>query len=83
MEEKIERKTHTIDAEGKILGRLASKIAVLLMGKTKPSFIKNKDLGDFVVVKNVGKIRFSGNKPKKKIYYRHTGYIGSLKKTTL
>ncbi|MDP2820832.1 MAG: 50S ribosomal protein L13 [bacterium] len=83
MEEKIERKTYTIDANGKILGRLASKIAVLLMGKNKPSFIKNKDMGDFVIVKNVSKIRFTGNKIKKKIFYRHTGYIGSLKKITL
>jgi large subunit ribosomal protein L13 len=83
MEENIERKTYTIDANGKVLGRLASKIAVLLMGKNKPNFIKNKDLGDFVIVKNVNKIRFTGNKPKTKIFYRHTGYIGSLKKTTL
>lgn len=79
----MERKTHTIDAANEILGRLATKIAVLLRGKDKPSFVLNKDMGDFVVVKNVGKLKYTGKKLEKKIYYRHSGYLGSLKATPL
>lgn len=72
-------KTYTIDASGKSLGRLASEIAIILMGKHKPSFVPYKDLGDIVIVKNVEKIKFTGKKLEQKKYYHHTGYPGSLK----
>jgi len=77
------RKTHNIDATNKILGRLASQIAVLLRGKHKPDFAPHKDIGDFVVVKNVDKIKFSGKKMNQKIYYHHSGYLGGLKEISL
>jgi large subunit ribosomal protein L13 len=83
MAEKVETKTHIIDAKGKVLGRLAAQIAVLLRGKHKPNFVPYKDVGDFVVVKNVKEIKITGDKMKKKIYYRHTGYLGHLKETPL
>jgi large subunit ribosomal protein L13 len=73
---KIERKTHTIDASGKILGRLASEIAVLLRGKHKPTFRPNIDAGDFVNVINMTEIKFTGNKLNQKKYFRYTGYPG-------
>ncbi len=76
----MERKTHTIDATNKVLGRLATEIAILLRGKNKPDFMPNKDIGDFVTVGNINKIKITGKKFKKKIYYRHTGYLGGLKK---
>lgn len=75
----MERQTHTIDATDKILGRLATEIAVLLRGKHKPDFQPNEDKGDFVVVKNVDKIRVTGNKMEQKKYYSHSGYPGALK----
>ncbi len=75
----MERKTHTIDATGKVLGRLAVQVAVLLRGKHKPDFAPHKDAGDFVVVKNIEKIKVTGKKFKQKIYYHHTGYLGGLK----
>ena len=73
------RETHIIDATGKVLGRLAAEIAVLLRGKHKPDFLPYKDMGDFVVVKNIEKIRVTGKKMEKKKYYRHSGYLGGLK----
>lgn len=79
----MQRQTHTIDATGKILGRLATQIAVLLRGKNKPDFVPNQDIGDFVVVKNIDKIKFTGKKFDKKFFYRHTGYLGGLKKIPL
>ena len=75
----MERNTHKINAEKKILGRLASSITVLLRGKNKPGYSPNKDMGDFVVVENVSKIEMTGNKIHQKKYYRHTGYLGGLK----
>ena len=81
--EKIERKTHIIDLEGKVLGRIAVQIAVLLRGKGKPDFVPYKDMGDFVTVKNVNKMKFTGKKFENKIYYRHSGYLGGLKETKL
>ena len=81
--EVIKRENHIIDASGEILGRLSTKIAVLLRGKNKPTFAPYKDIGDFVTIKNVEKIKFTGKKFKNKIYYRHTGYLGGLKKATL
>ena len=79
----MKRETHTIDAAGKVLGRLASEIATLLRGKHKSDFAPYKDIGDFVVVKNAGKIRLTGKKFEKKFYYHHTGYLGGLKKIPL
>lgn len=79
----MKRETHIIDATNKVLGRLATEIAILLRGKHKKDFAPYKDIGDFVTVKNVNKIKWTGKKMEKKIYYRHTGYLGGLKKTPL
>ena len=79
----IERQWHVVDASGKVLGRLATQVASLLMGKHKPIFSHNLDTGDFVVVINADKVRVTGNKAKQKVYYRHSGYPGGLKSTTL
>ncbi len=79
----IERQWHVVDASGKILGRLATQVASLLMGKHKPIFSYNLDTGDFVVVINADKVRVTGNKAKQKVYYRHSGYPGGLKSITL
>lgn len=77
------RMRHDIDASGVFLGRLAVKIANLLRGKDKTSYTPNADCGDVVFISNVSKMKFSGNKLNQKIYYRHSGYIGSLKETKL
>jgi len=79
----IKREWHVIDASDKTLGRLASRIACLLMGKHKPIFSPHADTGDFVVVLNAGKVRVTGNKAAQKIYYRHSGYPGGFKSATL
>jgi len=79
----IERRWHVIDATDKLLGRLATEAACLLMGKDKPMFCRHLDTGDYVVVVNAEKIRVSGNKPKQKLYYRHSGYPGGFKSITL
>ena len=79
----IKRDWHVIDASDKVLGRLATQVARLLMGKHKSIFSPNLDTGDFVVVINAEKIWVTGNKIKKKVYYRHSGYIGGLKVTSL
>ncbi len=78
----IERKWCLVDAEGKILGRLASRLAQILSGKDKPIYTPHMDVGDFVVVINAEKVKVTGGKEKKKIYYRHTGYPGGLKERT-
>lgn len=75
----IERKWHLVDAEDKILGRLASEIAHILRGKDKATFTPHLDTGDFVVVINASKIRLTGDKLAKKSWYRHSGYPGGLK----
>lgn len=80
---KMKRETHTIDASNRILGRLASEIAILLRGKHKSNFVPYKDVGDSVFVKNVEKIKVTGKKEDQKKYYRHSGYLGSLKETPL
>ncbi|MGB9714971.1 MAG: 50S ribosomal protein L13 [Thermodesulfovibrionales bacterium] len=77
--EKVERKWYLIDAEGAILGRLATKIATYLRGKNKPIFTPNIDTGDFIIVVNADKIRLTGKKLENKIYYHHSGYPGGLK----
>lgn len=79
----IERQWHVLDASGQILGRLATRAAHLLMGKHKPIFTRNLDTGDHVVIINADKIQFTGDKATKKIYYRHTGYPGGLKRVSL
>ena len=79
----IKREWHVIDASGKVLGRLATQVARLLMGKHKPIFSPNLDTGDFVVVINAEKVRVTGNKAKQKVYYRHSGYPGGLKSIDL
>jgi len=79
----IEREWHVINASDKILGRLATQVANLLMGKHKPIFCRNLDTGDFVVIINADKVRVTGNKAKQKLYYRHSGYPGGLKSVTL
>ena len=79
----IKREWHLIDLEGKILGRVATEIATLLMGKSKPYFVRNLDCGDFVVVINSKKVKVTGNKDQKKTYYRHSGYPGGFKAETL
>ena len=78
----IERQWHVIDASGKILGRLATQVASLLMGKHKPIFCRHLDTGDYVVVINAEKVCVTGNKVKQKLYYRHSGYPGGLKSVT-
>jgi large subunit ribosomal protein L13 len=78
----IEKKWIIIDAEGLVVGRLASLIALRLRGKHKPSFTPHMDDGDFVIVVNAAKVLLTGDKLKKKIYYRHTGYIGGIKERT-
>jgi len=75
----IERKWHIIDAEGKILGKLASDAARLLMGKHKPQFSRHLDTGDYVVVINAAKINVTGKKIQQKLYRSHSGYPGGLK----
>ena len=78
-EHEVEKKWHLIDARDRILGRLASKIAILLRGKHKPIFTPHMDAGDYVVVVNADKVVLTGDKLEKKIYYRHSGYVGGLK----
>jgi len=79
----IERQWHTINASDEVLGRLATKIAKLLMGKHKPIFCRNLDVGDFVVVTNADKVKVTGDKSRQKMYYRHSGYPGGLKSISL
>jgi large subunit ribosomal protein L13 len=79
----IHREWYVIDADGEILGRLASKVATVLLGKHKPSFTPGVAGGDGVIVINAGKIRVTGKKLTDKIYYRHSGYPGGLKSISL
>ncbi len=79
----IERQWHVIDASDKILGRVATQIASLLMGKHKPLFSRNLDVGDFVIVINADKFRVTGNKLQQKVYYRHSGYPGGFRSVSL
>jgi large subunit ribosomal protein L13 len=72
----IQRRWLVVDAEGKVLGRLASEVAQLLRGKHKPMYTPHLDTGDFVVVVNADKVRLTGNKAEKKTYFRHSGYMG-------
>ena len=75
------RQWHLIDADGEVLGRVASKAALVLMGKTKPTYTPFLDTGDHVIVINAAKVRLTGNKEQQKIYRRHSGYPGGLTET--
>ncbi len=77
----VERKWYVIDAADKPLGRVAAQAAVLLRGKQKPTFTPHVDCGDHVIIINCGKALLTGNKLQKKMWIRHTGYIGGLKET--
>ncbi|HEX2037737.1 MAG TPA: 50S ribosomal protein L13 [Chloroflexota bacterium] len=79
----LERNWWVIDAEGQVLGRLASAVASRLRGKDKPTFAPHMDGGDFVVVVNASKVRVTGRKLEQKLYYRHSGYPGGLRATPL
>jgi len=78
-ESEIERKWYIVDAQGKVLGRLASRIASILRGKHKPTFTPHLDVGDHVVVLNAEKVHLTGRKLQNKQYRWHTGYIGGLR----
>ena len=80
--EDIDKKWILIDADGIVLGRLASKVSMILRGKHKPSFTPHADCGDHVIIKNAEKVKFSGKKLDDKIYYWHTGHPGGIKSRT-
>ncbi len=77
--EEVQRNWYLVDAEGKVLGRLASQLARVLRGKNKPIYTPHVDTGDFVVVINADKVQLTAKKMEQKVYYWHTGYPGSLK----
>lgn len=79
----IDRKWYVVNAEGQILGRFASQIANRLRGKYKPEFSPHMDNGDYIIVVNCEKIRVTGKKLTEKEYYRHSGWVGGLKETSL
>lgn len=78
----VTRKWHVVDADGMVVGRLASRVASILRGKTKPVYTPHVDTGDFVIVLNAEKVRFTGNKLDQKKYFHHSGYPGGLKMKT-
>jgi len=78
----IERRWHVIDADGRVLGRLASRVATLLRGKHKPMFTPHEDTGDFVIVVNAAGVRLTGRKLQQKKSYSHSGYPGGFKETS-
>ncbi len=80
---KVERKIHKMDAEGESVGRLASRIAIILRGKNKPEYVPNQDMGDIVEVTSIEKLKFTGKKLDQKKYYRYSGYQGGLKETKM
>lgn len=79
----IKRQEHILDADGKVLGRLASQVATLLMGKHKPEYTRHIDVGDKVVVQNASKIVLTGRKMDKKIYQKHSNYPGGFKEVAV
>lgn len=83
MEHTPDKKWYVVDASGKPLGRLASRIAQILTGKHKPTYIPHQDQGDFVVVTNAEKVKVTGNKERQKTYYHHTEYPTGLKMISL
>src|ERR1700750_1262517 len=78
----VEKKWHLIDADGLVVGRLASIVANILRGKHKPSYTPHIDCGDNVIIINAEKVKFTGKKTTDKVYYKHTGYAGGIKETT-
>jgi large subunit ribosomal protein L13 len=81
--ESIQRRWFVVDADGQILGRLASKVATILRGKHKPQFAPHMDVGDHVIVVNAAKVRVTGKKSEQKLYYRHSGFPGGLRQEPL
>lgn len=77
--EDVQREWYLVDAQNKILGRLASELAKILRGKNKPTYTPHADAGDFVIVVNAEKVNLTGNKWSQKMYYRHSGYPGGIK----
>ncbi len=77
--ETVERKWYVVDAEGMVLGRLASQVAAILRGKHKPIFTPHVDTGDYVIIINADKVVLTGKKLEQKKYYHHSGYVGGLK----
>ncbi len=75
----VEKKWYVVDVSGKVLGRAATRIARILMGKTKPQYTPHVDVGDYVIVVNAEKVELTGKKWDQKVYYRHSGYPGGLK----
>jgi large subunit ribosomal protein L13 len=75
----IQREWYVVDAAGKTLGRLATRIATILRGKHKPGYTPHLDMGDYVIVVNAEKVMLTGRKRQQKVYYRHSGYMGGLK----
>jgi large subunit ribosomal protein L13 len=80
--EDVQRDWYIVDAENKVLGRLASELAKILRGKNRPDFTPHVDTGDYVIVINADKVNLTGNKWKDKVYYRHSGYPGGIKSIT-
>ncbi|MCX6012591.1 MAG: 50S ribosomal protein L13 [Chloroflexi bacterium] len=74
----IQPSWHVVDASGKVLGRLASEVAILLKGKHKPTYVTHMDNGDFVIIINASKVKVTGHKAEQKYYYRHSNYPGGL-----
>ncbi len=81
-EKEQKRDWFIIDAAGKPMGRVAAKAAAVLRGKNKATFTANQNMGDYIVIINAEKVAVSGGKEQKKIYYKHTGFVGGLKKRT-
>jgi large subunit ribosomal protein L13 len=80
--EDVERRWFVVDAEGMVLGRLATQIAMILRGKHRPTFTPHNDTGEFVIVVNADKVKLTGRKLQQKIYHRHTGWMGGIKSIT-
>jgi large subunit ribosomal protein L13 len=78
----IEKKWHVVDANGLVVGRLAARVATILRGKNKPVYTPHVDTGDYVIVLNADKVRFTGKKLDNKQYFRHTGYPGGIRSRT-
>ena len=77
--ENVDRKWYVVDAEGKTLGRLATKVATVLKGKHKATYTPHVDCGDYVIIVNASKVNLTGNKLNDKMYYNHSGYVGGLR----
>jgi large subunit ribosomal protein L13 len=80
--EEVNRKWYIVDADGEVVGRMATRIATVLRGKHHPEYTPHVDTGDYVIVVNAGKVRFTGNKENVKIYQNYSGYPGGLKELT-